>query len=190
MQPSAGIGTPHDALAADAPVGAERDHGLDPRLPPGRKPFHLVDRLERPAAKVVVIDGDEPLLGRPEDHRFLASPAVRIAVHQRHLVEQVARLLQVLDDPGIGREDLLAADPLGSLIGEPARRIDRAEHRELIGPARLIVLRPVAGCRMDEAGAVLDAHVAGQDDRRNPIDERVPILGMLQLAPRHRPTSA
>ena len=74
-------------LPADAPVGAERDHRLDPRLAPAGQPADLVDRLEGPAAQVVVVHADEPLLGRPEDHRLLASPAVRVAVHQRQLVD-------------------------------------------------------------------------------------------------------
>ena len=111
-----------------------------------------------------------------------------IAVYQGHLVEQVARRLQVLDDLGIGRENLLAGDPLGRLVGERAGRIDRAEHGELIRPPGLVVLGPVAGRGMDEAGSVLDAHVSGQHDRRDPIDERMAVLRMLEFpaaAPAH-----
>src|SRR5205823_629331 len=67
-------------LAADAPVGAERHHGLDPRLAPRGQPVDLADRLEGPPAQVVVVHTDEPLLGGPEDHRLLAPPAMGIAV--------------------------------------------------------------------------------------------------------------
>ena len=152
-------------LTADAPVGTERHHGLDPRLAPRGKPVHLFDRLQGALAEVVVIDSDKPLLGRPEDHRFLAPPAVGIAVYQGRLVEQMARHLQVLDDPGIGGENLLASQPIGRLGGEPSGRIDRAEHGELIGPPGLVVLGSVARRGMDEAGSILDAHISGQHDR-------------------------
>ena len=34
---------------------------------------------------------------------------------------------------------------------------------------------------MDEAGSVLDAHISGQHDRRDPIDERVAVLAVLEF---------
>ena len=137
-----------------------------------------------------MIDGDEPLLGRPEDHRLLASPAVGIAVHQRHLVKEMARFLA-----GARRSWDWPRRPAGrrthsgaSSVNRPDR-IDRAEDGKLIGSARLVVFGTVAGCGMNQPGAVLHADVPGQHDRRDPIDERVAILGVLQLPPRHRPTS-
>ncbi len=95
VQPRAGIGHAPRTLAADAPVRAERDHRLDPRLAPVRQPADLADRLQCPTAQVVMFDADEPLLGGPEDHRLLATPAMGIAVDQRKLVIKVARLLRV-----------------------------------------------------------------------------------------------
>ena len=76
-------------LAADAPVGPERDHRLDSRLAPIGEPANLADRLQGPTAQVVVINRDKPLLGGPEDHRLLAPPAVRIAVYERLLVIEI-----------------------------------------------------------------------------------------------------
>ena len=120
VQPRAGIGTPQDRCRLMHQSGPERHHGLDPRLAPVRQPMDALDRLERPAAQVVVVHADEPLLGGPEDHRLLASPAVGIAVHQRLLVIQVARLLQPGDDHLVGGEDLLAGQPVGrSAVNRP-----------------------------------------------------------------------
>ena len=176
VQPSAGIGTPQDRWRLMHQSGRSETMASIRDWPQAGSQLHLVDRLQGPPAQVVVVDGDEPLLGRPEDHRLLAPPAVGIAVHERLLVEQVARRLELLDDPGIGREDLLAGQPVGGLGGEPARRVDRAQDGELIGPAGLVVLGTVAGRGVDQAGAVLDADVAGQHDRADPVDERVAIL--------------
>ena len=173
-------------LPADAPVGAERDHRLDPRLAPvraasgpRRSPSSVRPRRSLWSTR------DEPLLGRPEDHRLLAPPAVRIAVHERLLVDRGAPTPSSRSTiTRIGREDLLAGQPLRRLGGEPARLVDRAQDRKLIGPAGLVVLGAVAGGRVDQPGAVLDADVAGQHDRADAVDERVAILRMLELPAR------
>ena len=52
---------------------------------------------------------------------------------------------------------------------------------KLIDPAGLVVLGTVAGGRVDQAGAVLDADVVGQHDRADAVDERVAIFRMLEL---------
>ena len=152
-------------------------------LPQAGEPRHALDRRERPAPQVVAVDADEPLLGRPEDHRLLASPAVRVAVRERKLVVQVPRLAQARHDHGVRREHVLAAEPLGGLVGELAARVDRAERRELIRPARLIIFRTVAGRGVDQPGPVVDAHVSREHDATRPVGERVPILGVLKLSP-------
>ena len=49
VQSTAGIGTPHDALARDAPVRAARHHVVDAVAPPRRNPFHVcVDGVQAP----------------------------------------------------------------------------------------------------------------------------------------------
>src|SRR5947208_3610634 len=70
---------PH-ALARDAPVGPLRNHVVDAVFAPCRKPLHISNRLQGVRTQVVPIHADEPLLRRTEDGRFVAAPAVRIAV--------------------------------------------------------------------------------------------------------------
>jgi hypothetical protein len=45
-----------------------------------RRPFHGLDGVERALAQIVAVHADEPLLGRTEDGRMMAAPAVRVAV--------------------------------------------------------------------------------------------------------------
>ena len=67
-----------------------------------------------------MINRDKPLFGGPKDHRFLASPAVRVAVHERLLMKQMARGFEPVDDHLVGGEDLLAGQPLGaSAVNRP-----------------------------------------------------------------------
>ena len=158
-QPRAGIGTPQDRWRLMHQSGRSETIASIRDLPQPGSQRHLVDRLERPPAQVVAVDADEPLLGRPEDHRLLAPPAVRIAVRERELVEEVPRLAEHRDDLRVRREDLLAHQRRRGLVGEPARGVDRAEGRQAVGLAGLVVLGPVAGGGVDQAGAVLDADV-------------------------------
>ena len=66
-----------DPLPADTPVRAVTDHVVDPLLAPFRDPPNvLFDALQGILPEVG--DGDKPLVSRPEDDRFFASPAVRI----------------------------------------------------------------------------------------------------------------
>ena len=82
VQPRAGIGTPQDRCRLMHQSGRSDTMASIRVWPQSGSQSDLVDRLERPAAQVVVIDGDEPLLGRPEDHRLLAPPAMRITVRR------------------------------------------------------------------------------------------------------------
>ena len=131
-----------------------------------------------------MVNRDKPLFRGPKDHRLLAAPAVRIAVHERLLVEEMAGRLEPIDDHPVGREDLLAGQPLGGLGREPARLVDRAQDRKPVGAAGLVVFGTVAGGRVNQAGSVVDTDVIRQHDRADAIDERVAIFGMLELLAR------
>ncbi len=108
------------ALAGDAPVGAIGDHGLDAIDRPARNPLDLLDRVEsalaQRAALLGMVHRDEPLLGRAEDHRLLAAPAVRVAVLGLAGVEHVAPLGQPVDDRWVRLVDVLACERTAALI--------------------------------------------------------------------------
>src|SRR5205085_9090213 len=97
-------------LARDAPVGTGLDHAGDAVLGPAGVPLYFADFVERAGAeapRVILSRGDgegpratglgvlrfaqddtrihrdEPLLGGAEDHRVLATPAVRVRVRDR-----------------------------------------------------------------------------------------------------------
>ena len=83
VQPRAGIGTPQDRWRLMHQSGrSETIASIRDWPQPGSQRTSSIALRVRPA-QVVVVDADEPLLGRPEDHRLLAPPAVRVAVHER-----------------------------------------------------------------------------------------------------------
>ena len=87
-------------LAGNAPVRARRDHVADSFFAPRRIPVHLLDRIERPLAEVVMLHADEPLRRRPEDERRLVAPAMRVTVTIGRVGEQAAALAEQIDDDG------------------------------------------------------------------------------------------
>src|SRR5947199_405186 len=95
-----------EALARDAPVGAILDHQRDPLLAPLRVPLNVMNLLQGLLTKALVVHRDEPLLGRAEDHRVLAAPAVRVRVRDRLAREEDAAVAQQLDDLRVRFEDL------------------------------------------------------------------------------------
>ena len=78
------------ALARETPVRPHLGHVADTVARPRRNPSHGVDFLDHPPAQTVVIDTHEPLLGREENQRVLAAPAMRIAVRELEQMEQRA----------------------------------------------------------------------------------------------------
>ena len=106
-----------DALAADAPVGPGRNHVRDALLTPRGIPRHLGNLINRLLTEGLLLARfgldlrvkiDEPLLGRAEDHRLVAAPAMRIGVLEVLLGQKSATRLEQLNHQRIGGKYLLA----------------------------------------------------------------------------------
>ena len=148
---------PHP-LAGDAPVGPGLDHSVDAILAPRRHPLHLFDFFQCPLPQPVVLQVDEPLLGRAEDERVMAAPTMRIGVLDFLRAHQMAALAQQSNNVGVGLEDLLAAISLQPL-GQAALCVHRAVNLQPILLAGLKVLGAVAGGGVDDAGTLLQGDV-------------------------------
>ncbi len=127
-----GDGRAPGALAADAPVGPSRDHGVDAVLALGRHPLGLLDPLDAqlPEAAALAaqlrVHGDEPLLGGPEQDRRLGAPAVGVAVGEALLVEEGAEPAQLLHHQGVALEDVL---PLQLGVGHRREELPIGAHK-------------------------------------------------------------
>ncbi len=170
------------ALAADAPVGAAGDHVAQARLAVLRIEAGLVDRGERELAqrgrRLVLgehadafVHAHEPLRRGAVDHRRLVAPAVRVAVRDLGGGEQPAGVAQRFDDGLLGLPDELAAEQrqLGRVDAAALHRIEDVVDRHPVADARVEVIDPVRGRRVDDAGAVVGGGVVGQVDRREAV---------------------
>src|SRR5579864_5051006 len=90
------------ALARDTPVGPALDHAGDPLLTPAGRPLHSADIAQRMLAQRRLLHADEPLRRGPENHWGLMPPTMRVAVHERLLVQQPPAAEQRLDDDRVG----------------------------------------------------------------------------------------
>ena len=155
------------ALTRDAPIRARFDHAQDAIDPPARNPVHPANRSDGFLAKVAAfeIHPDEPLRGRPEHDRVVASPAMRIAVLDIRAREQVSALLKERDDRLVGLEDELALHlrELGRVL---AAGIDRRIDIKPIARADAIVVHTVSGCRVHRAGTGILRNVVAEHDER------------------------
>src|SRR5262249_23846769 len=167
------------ARARDAPVRPRRDHVRDPPAAPAGYPAHARDLGERAAAELGPLHADEPLLGRPEDDRVLAPPAVRIAVAHGLGGDETAARPEVLDDARIGVEDAHAL-PLRDVGGGATPLVDRCQHVEAVADARLVVLLAVAGRGVDEPRASLERDVLGEHDGHGAIEPGMPAAGPVE----------
>ena len=160
------------ALPRDAPVGAVRDHPLDPLLSPAGDPAHRADPGERLLPKAGPVHRDEPLLRRPEDDGALAAPAVRVGVrdlpaaHQRADLGELFVHLRVRVEHPLSREER-------DVRGEAPLVVQRGEDRQAVLEPRLVILAAVAGRRVDAPGPRLERHVVGQDEEGVAAGERV-----------------
>ncbi len=163
------------ALARQHPVGAGLDHRmqavaaglggeLDQRVDRGQRA--LADRAAVVALAVVdgAVDGGEPLRRVAVDDRGLRAPGVGVAVLDAAARQKAARLDQLVDDGLVGVAFLalvgqyLRAAEEGQ-IGPEAAVVhhvvgdDLLQHSEVA--VELVLLHPVGGGAVDEAGAFL-----------------------------------
>ncbi len=179
-------------LARQRPIGTIGDHRVEPRLAPARIEAGVLDaaqrcraqRLDRLHAAIPrhVVHAGEPLRRRAIDDRRLVPPAMHVAVRELLGVQKVARLADLLDDPGVRVPDLLAAE-VRQVRGERAVALHRIQHVLVlhpVAPARDEVVDTVRGRAMDDAGALFQRHVLAEIDRRRPVVKGVPERDVLE----------
>ena len=138
------------------------------------------------------IQADPPLIGRAEDDRVLAAPAVRIAVADLPWfspgVQQGPRRGEQLDDLRVRVEDLHAFEAGNADV---AREAPQAVHRRPDGQpmlhADVEVVLAVARRGVDQAGAGLRGRVRAHHHGALPGDQRVAVLPAFELAALQRP---
>ena len=168
-------------LPRDAPVRSLFEHRRDPLPAPLRHKFDLRDLVKALLTEPCVVHRDEPLFGRPEDHRFVASPAVRIAVVDElaRLVEKVSRVVEMLDDDRVCLEDMHPADDRYLGVDDPAG-VDRSIGLEPVFQAGQIVVGTVSRSRVDAAGTCISCDVIGVNDHRIAVHKGVSRLHPLE----------
>ena len=164
-----------DALTRNPPVGTLRDHVADAALAPGRHPFRLADLAQRGFAQTCLLHADEPLRRRAKNHRRLVTPAMRIAVLERRLVQQRAALLQHRDHVLVRIEHVLAFEQRRAR-DEAAVAADRIVDGELVLQADFIVLVAVPGRGVHQARAGIERDVIAEHDRNRALVERMSKL--------------
>ena len=123
--------------------------------------MHRRVRLEQLLAHAV--DADEPVVGDAPDERRVAAPAVRVAVLVHVGRDEEAGLAEAAHDLVGGLHRREAVQP-AVVVVEPARLVDRRQHRQAERPAELEVLAAAAGRDMDDAGALLERDLVPGDD--------------------------
>src|SRR5713226_8649043 len=130
-----------------------RDHVEDSVLAPRRDPLDVtLDRVEDARAEAMLVELDEPLLGRAEERRVLAAPAVRVRVVERALGDEHAERSEMLDDLGIRLPDGEAREAL-HVRDEATVVVDRVVDLEAQRPAELVVLLAMSRGDVDEPRA-------------------------------------
>ena len=171
------------ALPRDAPVRPPLHHAGDALLAPARHPAHLADLLQGGAAQAFLVHAHEPLRRGAEDHGRLVPPAVRVTVHVGLVPEQAATRRERLHDRLVRLEDLLPLEQRRALE-EPSIGPHRVVDRQPVAAPDDIVLHAVARRGVDRARARVGRHVVAEDDRHDPVVERV-----LQPQPLERATA-
>ena len=114
---------------------------------------------------------DEPAAHSTVDQRCTGPPAEGIRVQVVLLLDELAVVLEPLDDRLVGILDEEAL-PVRNLVREAALLVDRAHRRDAGAPEDLVVVLAEAGSRMDDAAAVLgrDVVAAHDDERTLPLE--------------------
>ena len=169
-----GNGHAPGALSRHAPIRTAGDHAADALLAPVGHPIHMRDGFERALAQARLLHADEPLRRRAKNDRRLVTPAVRIGMMVRLILEQAAVVVQHLDHMGVGVEHLLAGKQRGRWQ-ESAVAAHRVVDFQSVAPADDVVIQAMPGRGMHGAGAGIEGDMLAQDHRNLPIVE-----GMLQ----------
>ena len=161
------------SLARDAPVGAVFDHARDSLFAPSRRPGDLFDVLERVCPKALLIHADEPLRRRPENHRSLVTPAMRIAVLEWHVLHEAATLAHEGNECSSAFIDFLPFDDRRAWQ-EATIATDRILDGQAVALTHGEVFLAVRGCRVYGTGAGIERDVFSQDHRNLLVEERMP----------------
>ena len=152
------------ALARDAPVGTIGNHGTNAVHAPLGDELHVVVNLvERSLAQTRIVHRDEPLVSRAENNGLMATPAMRVAVHDVDMSDERALLAQPLDDLRVGLVGGKAR-PLRHVIGEAAVIVNRHDGVDAELHANLVVVDAMAGSRVNGAGARVEGDMLAPDD--------------------------
>ncbi len=169
------------ALTADQPVRAALDHRTDAVLAAGRMEGGVVDGgqgavTQGVTVRQLLVHADEPLGRVAEDDRGLGTPRVRVGVLDAATRQQIARLDQLFHHRAVGGAELAGLLAFGfqnlqackqrdvRIIGTV--RIDRVRHIAVaVGQPDSIVVRAVAGGRVDKAGTGIVGHVVARQQR-------------------------
>ncbi len=124
------------------------------------RPLDLLVRREQ--LRPELVDRDQPVVRDAPDQRRVAAPAVRIAMLVRLGRDERPALGEPADDL-IGGLD--GREPVQPTVGvvEPARLVDRHQHRQLVDPAELEVLLPSAGRDVDDSRPLLERDLVPRD---------------------------
>ena len=184
------------ALAADAPIGPAFHRAFDSVLAPAGHPVHFVDGGERLLTEILVIDLDEPLIHRPENHRRLTAPTVWVAVRILLVMHESIESAEERKHGFVGFastvlfENGLADQLRGHLclgrqiigVGEFAGVIDRRINGQAVLAAEPVILQSVPGrdVHKPRAGAILYKRIAGQH-WAGLVDERMHVTQLAQF---------
>src|SRR5947207_1449245 len=105
---------------------------------------------------------DEPLFGSAKDDGVVATPAMRIAVFVGMMAEKRAVVGEKFDDDGVGFEDVLAF-VLGKAFGVDAAVVERSGGFEIVFLTGVEVVDAVAGSGVNDAGALVERDVSGEN---------------------------
>ena len=151
------------ALARDAPLRMVLDHLAHARLAPRGDPADARNLRDHALAQAVAIHPDEPLRGRPEDHRVLAAPAMRIRMLVR-LASRTARPTRAGRRRSSRSRRIRRARHTAPHRRERASRVDRIEDRQPVAHARVEVVGAVPGRGVHRTPAGVQLDVVGDDD--------------------------
>ena len=152
-------------------------------MAPAGEPLHLVDGLVDVLFEGV--NGAEPLLGGTEDDGAVAAPAMGILVAHVLNAQQMAALLDMLQDHLIGIPDLQAAEGAG-LGGQVTAVVHRHHHGDLgiVAGADLEVFHTMARSRVNTAGTAFQRDMVAVDHQALAVQERMLNLHQFNSLPR------